>query len=305
MEATKEVSKRAAAKAKLKAEKAAKKAEYALRPKTEASTPAQSTPSSVFAEGWLKRVYEEKPVPVRTRFPPEPNGFLHIGHAKAIAVNFGFAKHHGGVCYLRFDDTNPEKEDEIYFKSIKEIIQWLGFQPFETTHSSDHFDKLYELAEELIKRDKAYVCACTKEEVNMQRGGPDNRGTRFACAHRSRPIEESLTEFRAMRDGKYKPKEVHLRMKQSLTDPTEGNPQMWDVAAYRVVENYHHPQTGDKWKIYPTYDFTHCLVDAFENISHSLCTTEFFLSRTSYDWLLEALDYKIPKSDEKGPMQRE
>jgi glutaminyl-tRNA synthetase len=145
----------------------------------------------------------------------------------------------------------------------------------------------------------------TEEEVNLQRGGPDNRGKRFACAHRDRPIEESLTEFRAMRDGKYKPGEAHLRMKQSLTDPKEGNPQMWDLAAYRVLENSHHPQTKDKWKIYPTYDYTHCLCDSFEDISHSLCTTEFFQSRVSYNWLLEVLDYKKPKTDAVGPMQRE
>lgn len=141
--------------------------------------------------------------------------------------------------------------------------------------------------------------------MNLQRGGKDNRGTRFACAHRDRPVEESLAEFRAMRDGKYEAGEAHLRMKQKLTDPTEGNPQMWDLGAYRVVEKNHHHRTGDKWRIYPTYDFTHCLCDAFEEISHSLCTTEFYLSRTSYDWLLEVLDLKTPGSEEKGPMQRE
>jgi len=169
----KEISKRAADKAAKKAAKAAKKAEYALRPKENvkpeasadkpapAAGPARS--QNVFAEGWLKKVYEEKPIVVRTRFPPEPNGFLHIGHAKAIAVNFGFAKHHNGICFLRFDDTNPEKEEEIYFRSIEEIIKWLGFKPYEITHSSDHFDKLYELAEELIRRDKGYVCHCTSK----------------------------------------------------------------------------------------------------------------------------------------------
>ncbi|KAF2101538.1 glutaminyl-tRNA synthetase [Rhizodiscina lignyota] len=306
-EAPKEISKRAAEKAKKKLEKAAKKQEYASRPKPDAaSTPSNANPSSMFDEGWLKRVYEEKPVKeVRTRFPPEPNGYLHIGHAKAIAVNFGFAKHYNGICFLRFDDTNPEKEEEAYFTSIREIVAWLGFKPHQITHSSDHFDRLYELAEELIRRDKAYVCHCTKEEVNLQRGGPDNRGKRFGCAHRDRPIEESITEFRNMRDGKYAAGEAHLRMKQSLTDPNEGNPQMWDLAAYRVTKNKEHARTGNKWKIYPTYDFTHCLCDSFEDISHSLCTTEFFLSRTSYDWLLEVLDIKKPKSDEKGPMQRE
>lgn len=163
-------SKRALEKAKKKAEKAAKKAEHALRPKetkpSASSTPAttaSSEPANIFAEGWLKRVYEEKPVKnVRTRFPPEPNGFLHIGHAKAISVNFGFAKHHNGVCFLRYDDTNPEKEEEIYFNSIQDIIKWLGFEPYKITYSSDHFDELYELAEKLIKKDKAYVCHCSR-----------------------------------------------------------------------------------------------------------------------------------------------
>jgi glutaminyl-tRNA synthetase len=128
----------------------------------------------------------------------------------------------------------------------------------------------------------------TGEEINNQRGGPDNRGKRYGCAHRDRPIEESITEFRAMRDGKYQAGEAFLRMKQKLTDPDEGNPQMWD-----------------KWRIYPTYDFTHCICDALEGVTHSLCTVEFRQSRVSYDWLLEQLDMKAPKSDEKGPMQRE
>ncbi|KAK7708387.1 Glutaminyl-tRNA synthetase [Botryosphaeria dothidea] len=299
-----EMSKRAAEKARKKAEAAAKKAaakaEAALRPK-----PTESKPANIFEEGWLKRVYNEKPAfGVRTRFPPEPNGYLHIGHAKAIAVNFGFAKNYNGVCILRFDDTNPAKEEEKFFTSIQDMVSWLGFKPHAITYSSDNFDKLYELAEELIRRDKGYVCHCTREEVNRQRG-ENKGGERFACAHRNRPIDESLAEFRAMRDGKYKPGEAHLRMKQSLLDPKEGNPQMWDLAAYRIVEQNHHYRTGDKWKIYPTYDFTHCICDALEDITHSLCTTEFQQSRISYDWLLEVLDMKVPKSEEKGPMQRE
>lgn len=309
-------SKRALEKERKKAEKAAKKAEHkqagqaslASRPKQTPADAAPKDPTAVFDEGWLKRVYEEKPVgrgKVRTRFPPEPNGYLHIGHAKAIAVNFGFAKHHDGICFLRFDDTNPEKEEEAFFTSIREIVEWLGFKPYQITHSSDHFDKLYDLACELIRRDKAYVCHCTKEEINMGRGGPDNKGKRFACAHRGRPVDESLREFEAMKEGKYKPGEANLRMKQSITDDAEGNPQMWDLTAYRITKNHHHARTGDKWKIYPTYDYTHCICDAFEEITHSLCTTEFYLSRTSYDWLLEQLDMKLPKSDEKGPMQRE
>ncbi|KIW00091.1 glutamine-tRNA ligase [Verruconis gallopava] len=301
----KEVSKRAAAKAAKKAAAAAKKAELALRPKEKPAESVNTTPTSMFDQGWLKAVYEEKKVPhVYTRFPPEPNGFLHIGHAKAIAVNFGFAKRWGGDCYLRFDDTNPEKEESIYFQKIKEMVEWLGFKPYKITHSSDYFDRLYELAEELIRRDKAYVCHCSKEEINMQRGGPDNKGKRYACAHRERPTEESLAEFRAMRDGKYKPGEAFLRMKQSLTDPNEGNPQMHDLPAYRILDKPH-PQTGDKWRIYPLYDFAHCICDQIENISHSLCTVEFFQSRVSYNWLLEELDLKKRGSDEVGPMQRE
>ncbi|KAK8243147.1 tRNA synthetases class I, catalytic domain-containing protein [Phyllosticta capitalensis] len=300
-----EISKRAAEKARKKAEaaakKAASKAEVALRPKTDAKPAAVA---NIFEEGWLKRVYNEKPVKeVRTRFPPEPNGYLHIGHAKAIAVNFGFARNYNGNCILRFDDTNPAKEEEKYFTSIQEMVQWLGFTPQRVTYSSDNFDKLYELAEEMIKKDKGYVCHCTREEVQRQRG--EKGGERFACAHRDRPTDESLTEFRAMRDGKYKPGEAHLRMKQSLTDPNEGNPQLWDLGAYRIVEKNHHFRTGDKWKIYPTYDFTHCICDALEDITHSLCTTEFQQSRISYDWLLEVLDMKDPKAETRGPMQRE
>ncbi|KAI9726713.1 MAG: Glutaminyl-tRNA synthetase [Cirrosporium novae-zelandiae] len=253
---------------------------------------------AIFKEGFLKHVYGERPTDsVMTRFPPEPNGFLHIGHSKAIAINFGFAKFHGGKCYLRYDDTNPEKEDEIYFTSILEMIEWLGFHPYKITYSSDHFQRLYDLAEDLIKRGKGYVCHCSKAEINKQRGGDKGeKGERYACEHRERPIEESLAEFRGMRDGKYKAQEASLRMKQDLTD---GNPQMWDLTAYRVVEREHH-RTGDKWRIYPTYDFTHCLCDSFENITHSLCTTEFINSRVSYEWLCDALELYKPMQREYG-----
>ncbi|KAJ6257052.1 hypothetical protein Dda_7936 [Drechslerella dactyloides] len=234
---------------------------------------------------------------VFTRFPPEPNGYLHIGHSKAIAVNFGYARFHGGECYLRYDDTNPEAEEEKYFTSIREIIEWLGFKPYKITHSSDHFQRLYDLAEDLIKRDKGYVCHCTAEDIQKQRGGKEGEaGPRYGCAHRDRPIEESLAEFRNMRDGKYKPKEALLRMKQ---DMTSGNPQMWDLTAYRVLDADHH-RTGAEWKIYPTYDFTHCLCDSFENITHSLCTTEFITARESYDWLCDALELYKPRQSEYG-----
>lgn len=324
---------KAAKKAAAKAIKDKKKAEEAAAPKTAApkAAPAPATPadpSANFKVGWLKGVYQEKPVEqVQTRFPPEPNGYLHIGHAKAITVNFGFAKAYGGKCNLRFDDTNPAKEEERYFTSIKDMVSWLGFSPSKITYSSDNFDQLYELAEELIRRDKAYVCHCTAEEMNKARGGAEH-GPRSVCTHWSRPSEESLEEFRAMRDGKYKAGQAVLRMKQYLgTKPEEyeveesdsaevkkekaalkrlaDNPSMWDVAAYRVKDQNYHHRTGHKWRVYPTYEFTHCLCDSFEGITHSLCTVEFETLRPAYNWLLEALDHKLPASDEKGPMQRE
>jgi glutaminyl-tRNA synthetase len=271
---------------------------------------------SMFSEGWLGELHKPGEQPqkypelmehvkevtqnkVYTRFPPEPNGFLHIGHSKAIMVNFGYAKFHGGKCYLRFDDTNPEAEEEVYFTSIKNIVSWLGFAPWKITYSSDYFDELYDLAEKLIEYDGAYVCFCTPEEVKANRGIKDDGtkgGERKACSDRTRSPEENLALFRQMRDGKFKVGEVTLRMKQDLTNPS---PQMWDLVAYRVLNAPHH-RTGDKWKIYPTYDFTHCLVDSFEYISHSLCTTEFRMSRESYEWLCDELHVYRPAQREYG-----
>ena len=216
---------------------------------------------------------------VWTRFPPEPNGFLHIGHSKAIFVDFGYAAHHGGKTYLRYDDTNPEAEEGKYFESILETVRWLGYEPWKITYSSDYFDQLYDLAVDLINRDKGYVCLCTcerpilspgfapltswtAEEIHANRGGEKSL-TRKACSHRTRPVAESLADFEKMKEGKFAPGQAVLRMKQDLES---GNPQMWDIIAYRVLLSPHH-RTGDRWKIYPTYDFTHCLVDSFENIS--------------------------------------
>lgn len=295
-----ELKKRLAKRAK-KASKEKNKDAKAAQPDAAPKKPKEKTedapldPEAMFKQGFLNDVYNERPVkPVMTRFPPEPNGFLHIGHAKAIAVNFGFAKYHGGNCYLRFDDTNPEAEEEIYFTAIEEMVRWLGFTPYKITYSSDNFQKLYDLAEKLINLDKAYVCHCSDEDIKLQRGGEKGASPRFRCKHAEQTPEHNLEEFRAMRDGKYKPREAFLRMKQDITD---GNPQMWDLAAYRVLDKPHH-RTGDKWKIYPTYDFTHCLCDSFEGITHSLCTTEFILSRVSYEWLNKQLV-------EFQPMQRE
>ncbi|QUC15967.1 uncharacterized protein UV8b_00208 [Ustilaginoidea virens] len=255
-------------------------------------------PEAMFKQGFLHDVYQERPVKnVVTRFPPEPNGYLHIGHAKAIAVNFGFAKYHGGVCYLRFDDTNPEKEEEKYFTAIQDVISWLGFKPFKVTYSSDNFEKLYQLAEKLISQGKAYVCACNDTEIKLQRGGEKGANPRYRCEHADQTVDDNMTKFRDMRDGKYKPKEVFLRMKQDIAD---GNPQMWDLAAYRIKTDTPHHRTGWDWKIYPTYDFTHCLCDSFEGITHSLCTTEFILSRVSYEWLNKSLEVYEPMQREYG-----
>lgn len=321
------ISKRAAEKAAKKAASKAKKDTFKSEaPKAASNAPAD--PNAKFKEGWLRGVYNEKPIKdVRTRFPPEPNGYLHIGHAKAITVNFGFARAYDGVCNLRFDDTNPAKEEEKYFTSIKEMVSWLGYSPDRITYSSDNFDELYRLAEELIKKDKAYMCYCTAEEVKQRRGGKE-RGPRSVCEHWSQPTASSLAEFQAMRDGKYAQGEAHLRMKMLLAMKSEEyevaesdtaetkrakaklktaaeNPAFWDVAAYRIKKDNHHHRTGDKWRIYPTYEFTHCLCDSFEGITHSLCTVEFETLRPAYNWLLEQLEHKEVGSDEKGPMQRE
>lgn len=287
-----------------RAKKAATEKAKANAPPKPASTPKAPVAKteevidvdSIFKEGFLNRVYEERPVKnVVTRFPPEPNGFLHVGHAKAIAINFGFARYHGGVCNLRFDDTNPEAEEEIYFTKIQEMVSWLGFTPAKITYSSDSFQELYDLAEKLVEMEKAYVCHCDDAAIKAQRGG-EERGPRFRCEHAQQSVEHNLREFRKMRDGGYRPREAFLRMKMNIED---GNPQLWDLAAYRVLDTPHY-RTGDKWKIYPTYDFTHCIIDSFEGITHSLCTTEFILSRVSYEWLNSQLKIYEPMQREYG-----
>ncbi|KAL9109126.1 MAG: hypothetical protein Q9227_006217 [Pyrenula ochraceoflavens] len=206
--------------------------------KVATASKAENDPNAMFKVGFLADVYNEKPSEkVVTRFPPEPNGYLHIGHSKAIAVNFGFARYRNGICYLRYDDTNPAGEREEYFLAIKEMIEWLGFEPVGITYSSDNFDRLWELAEILIRKDE--------DEIQDQRGGGKGQGRkRYACPHRNRPAEESINEFRAMRDD--------------------------------------------------------CLCDSFEGITHSLCTTEFELSRVSYEWLCDKLEVYKPMQREYG-----
>nr|ASF90247.1 hypothetical protein SPAR05597 [Bartheletia paradoxa] len=304
-----------AAKKALEAERAAVAAAGSKKSAKASTSQATTTPSpdvNMFTVGFLRDLHAPGGNPqikpslrdehlaatggkVRTRFPPEPNGFLHIGHSKAIAVNFGYAAHHGGECILRFDDTNPEAEEQVYFDSILETVRWLGYEPSRVTYSSDYFGELWDCAVELIKRGKAYVCHCTAEEIKEDRGG-EARGPRRPSRYRDRPIAENLHEFNRMRAGEYQPGEAILRMKQDLED---GNPQMWDLIAYRAVKKPHH-RTGSDWCVYPTYDFTHCLVDSFENISHSLCTTEFILSRVSYEWLCDAIEVYKPRQSEYG-----
>uniref|UniRef100_A0A914VYG5 Probable glutamine--tRNA ligase n=1 Tax=Plectus sambesii TaxID=2011161 RepID=A0A914VYG5_9BILA len=222
---------------------------------------------------------------VVTRFPPEPNGMLHIGHAKAININFGYAKAHGGECNLRFDDTNPEKEEAKFFLAIEEMVGWLGYKPARVTHSSDVFDQLYDWAVVLIKKNLAYICHQTVEEMR----GFDVKPSPW----RERPIEESLQLFEDMRKGKIEEGGATLRLKTTLE---EGK---MDPVAYRIKFVAHH-RTGDKWCIYPTYDYTHCLCDSIENITHSLCTKEFQSRRSSYYWLCNALDIFCPVQWEYG-----
>ncbi|XP_972452.2 probable glutamine--tRNA ligase [Tribolium castaneum] len=222
---------------------------------------------------------------VQTRFPPEPNGILHIGHAKAININFGYAAAHDGVCYLRYDDTNPEKEEEKFFTGIKDMVTWLGYKPYKITHSSDYFDQLYEWAVELIKKGMAYVCHQTADEMKGFNPQPS--------PWRDRPVEESLQLFQDMKNGKIDEGAATLRMKITLE---EGK---LDPVAYRIRFTPHH-RTGNKWCIYPTYDYTHCLCDSIENITHSLCTKEFQSRRSSYYWLCNALNIYCPVQWEYG-----
>jgi len=226
---------------------------------------------------------------VETRFPPEPNGYLHIGHAKSICLNFGLALEYGGVCHLRFDDTNPEKEAQEYVDAIIESVHWLGFDWQEHLYyASDYFDQLYEFAEYLIIQGKAYVDSLPADEIRRLRGTLTEAGTN--SPYRERPIEENLGLFRRMRAGEF-PDGVHvLRAKIDMASP---NINLRDPIIYRI-RHIHHQRTGDKWCIYPMYDYTHCISDALERITHSLCTLEFEDHRPLYDWVLDQLAEKIP-----------
>ena len=218
-----------------------------------------------------------------TRFPPEPNGYLHLGHAKSLCINFGLAQKYGGKTNLRYDDTNPTKEDTEYVDAIKEDIKWLGFQWEKECYASDYFDQLYEWAEELIRRGLAYVDDQTQEEMRANRGTVETPGT--DSPWRNRSVEENLRIFREMKDGKYADGEKVLRAKIDMAHP---NMMFRDPILYRIKHAHHH-RTGDKWCIYPMYDFTHGQCDSIEHITHSICTLEFDVHRPLYDWFIETL----------------
>jgi len=230
-----------------------------------------------------KDLAEGKVDSIMTRFPPEPNGYLHLGHAKSICLNFGLAQKYGGKTNLRYDDTNPTKEDTEYVDSIKEDIKWLGFEWDKELYASDYFDQLYAWAEELIQRGLAYVDDQNQDQIRAGRGTVDKPGT--PSPWRDRSVEENLKLFREMKAGKYAEGEKVLRAKIDMAHP---NMMFRDPLLYRIKFAHHH-RTGDKWCIYPMYDFTHGQCDSIEHITHSICTLEFDVHRPLYDWFIETL----------------
>ena len=220
---------------------------------------------------------------IMTRFPPEPNGYLHLGHAKSLCINFGLAEKYGGKTNLRYDDTNPTKEDTEYVDAIKEDIRWMGFKWEKELYASDYFDQLYEWAEQMIKEGIAYVDDQTQEEISKGRGTVETPGVE--SPYRNRSVEENLKLFREMRDGKYADGEKVLRAKIDMASP---NMMFRDPILYRIKHASHH-RTGDEWCIYPMYDYTHGQSDSIEHITHSICTLEFDVHRPLYDWFIQAL----------------
>lgn len=226
---------------------------------------------------------------IHTRFPPEPNGYLHIGHAKSICLNFGLARNFTGKCNLRFDDTNPTKEDTEYVDSIQEDVKWLGFKWDEQHYASDYFQRLYDFAVELIKRGKAFVCDLSSDEIREYRGTLTEPGKE--SPYRNRTVEENLDLFQRMKAGEFPDGSHVLRAKIDMASP---NITMRDPVLYRIAHAEHH-RTGNEWCIYPMYDFAHPLSDAIEGITHSVCTLEFEEHRPLYDWLLESLGFEAGK----------
>ncbi len=251
------------------------------------AAPASDFIRDIVAEDKISNKHGGKVV---TRFPPEPNGYLHIGHAKSICINFGIAQENaGGICHLRFDDTNPSREDVEYVDSIQEDVHWLGFDWGKNKfYASDYFEKLYQYAVELIKLGKAYVCDLTGEEMIQYRGAPTVPGKE--SPYRNRSVEENLDLFARMRAGEFADGAKILRAKIDMTSP---NIHMRDPALYRIRKVEHH-RTGNAWCIYPMYDYAHCISDSIERITHSICTLEFEVHRPLYDWILEQLPVPRP-----------
>ncbi|MDL2262689.1 glutamine--tRNA ligase, partial [Bacteroidales bacterium OttesenSCG-928-I21] len=227
---------------------------------------------------------------IQTRFPPEPNGYLHIGHAKAICLDFGIAEKYNGICNLRFDDTNPVKEDVEYVDAIEEDIQWLGYQWKNVYYASDYFQQLWDFAIKLIKEGKAYVDEQSSEIIAQQKGTPNKPGTE--SPYRNRSIEENLDLFERMNKGEFAEGSMTLRAKIDMASP---NMHFRDPIMYRIITSYPHHRTGFDWKVYPMYDFAHGQSDYFEGVTHSVCTLEFEVHRPLYDWYIDQLkdsDYR-------------
>jgi glutaminyl-tRNA synthetase len=259
------------------------------KPESEVKTPANFI-HSIIEEDLRNGKNESR---VHTRFPPEPNGYLHIGHAKSICLNFGTAAKYNGKCNLRFDDTNPVKEDVEYVDSIRDDVHWLGFDwGGREFFASDYFDQIYQFAEDLIKKGKAYVCDLTADQIAEQKGTPTRPG--IESPYRNRTVEENLDLFRRMKAGEFPEGSKVLRAKIDMASP---NMHMRDPIMYRIIFGHHH-RTGDKWCIYPMYDFAHGQCDSIEKITHSLCTLEFEVHRPLYDWFVKELEIFAPQQIE-------
>ncbi|OAI55052.1 glutamine--tRNA ligase [Planctomycetaceae bacterium SCGC AG-212-F19] len=249
--------------------------------------------SSHFIEEIIEKdLAEKRYTHVQTRFPPEPNGYLHIGHAKAICIDFGMAQKYGGKCNLRMDDTNPTKEDTEYINAIKEDVKWLGFQWDGMFYASEYFEQIYQWAEQLIQKGKAYVCDLTAEEVSKTRGTLTTPGTN--SPYRDRPVAENLDLLRRMRSGEFPDGARTLRAKIDMAHP---NINLRDPVMYRILHATH-PHVGDKWCIYPTYDWAHGQSDSIERVTHSICTLEFEIHRPLYDWFIKELGIFAPRQIE-------
>ncbi len=252
-------------------------------------SPVANSAEAVVVKDFIRTMVERdlasgrRGAPLQTRFPPEPNGYLHLGHAKSICLNFGIAKEYDGKCNLRFDDTNPLKESQEYVDSIRKDVAWMGFSWTGEHYASDYFEQLYTFAEQLISMGKAYVDSLTAEEIRAFRGTLTEPGK--DSPYRTRSVEENLDLFRRMRAGEFPDGSHVLRAKIDMASP---NVIMRDPTLYRIRRATHH-RTGDAWCIYPMYDYTHCISDSLESVTHSLCTLEFANNRELYNWVLATL----------------